>query len=521
MQKHSGAEAFRCQGIRYSGMHCSSVLIWQKRKGDRMEEKCCADISETCEGLARACKAQTLEQERVAEIWSGLPDDPYERTGREELAGRLSRLREAMEKADPHWEMLFLEEKTDQFYWTGSMQDGALVVTPREAVYFVRRDLTCAQRESNFPDIRPMKSFRQIGEAFPEKLHRLYVHGEDLTLKKLRMLRKYLQFEKTADADSLISALRAQKSDWEISCMRKAGLIHQLVIDSYAPQLLRARLLEDCSSETGSARACNARPGSLSAADALKSTVCRAFGVQPYTEALFCVDLCRELIRLGSMGVSRFYQEMAEDALGVCAVGENGLRHFGFDSPTGEIGTSIAAKTIGSARRVIQSGDLILLDIPSGFLGYNTDKSKNYYVTAGKRSTCAESGASVDFGRIQAAHDNCVFIEQETAKLLTPGAVPEELYEKAFQLVDPCFRDGFMNGVKFLGHSVGLCMDEKPVLARGFEEPLAANMTLAVEPKIALPGIGLAGTENTYLIREQGAAVSLTGDAASPWIVEL
>ena len=69
-----------------------------------------------------------------------------------------------------------------------------------------------------------------------------------------------------------------------------------------------------------------------------------------------------------------------------------------------------------------------------------------------------------------------------------------------------------MNACKFLGHSIGLTMDETPVLAKGFTAPLEAGMTLAVEPKIALEGIGLIGCENTYEIVSQGPARSLTGN---------
>ena len=59
-------------------------------------------------------------------------------------------------------------------------------------------------------------------------------------------------------------------------------------------------------------------------------------------------------------------------------------------------------------------------------------------------------------------------------------------------------------------------MDETPVLARGFDAPLATGMTLAVEPKIALEGIGLIGCENTYEIVPQGAARSLSGACNTP-----
>ena len=62
-----------------------------------------------------------------------------------------------------------------------------------------------------------------------------------------------------------------------------------------------------------------------------------------------------------------------------------------------------------------------------------------------------------------------------------------------------------MNGGKFLGHSIGLVMDEAPALAKGFKEVLEPGMTFAVEPKIALPGLGMVGTENTYVITEKGA----------------
>ena len=95
--------------------------------------------------------------------------------------------------------------------------------------------------------------------------------------------------------------------------------------------------------------------------------------------------------------------------------------------------------------------------------------------------------------------------------MMQPGAVPAEIYEKILACVDPAFRAGFMNACKFLGHSIGLTMDETPVLAKGFTAPLEAGMTLAVEPKIALEGVGLIGCENTYEITAQGPARSLTG----------
>ena len=79
-----------------------------------------------------------------------------------ELNTRLDRLRCAMTEKDPAWSMLLLDNTLDMYYFTGTMQDGALVVTPDQATLFVRRSFDVAKDESAFADIRPMGSFRGI-----------------------------------------------------------------------------------------------------------------------------------------------------------------------------------------------------------------------------------------------------------------------------------------------------------------------------------------------------------------------
>ena len=203
------------------------------------------------------------------------------------------------------------------------------------------------------------------------------------------------------------------------------------------------------------------------------------------------------------MGISRYNQPAAEDVLGIASFSENSLCPTALDSPSGCIGTSAAMKSIGSSERKLHEGDTVLLDIPCGLRGYHTDKSITFYY--GELDKHPQSGV------IRAAREQCIALENETASLLRAGAVPAEIYEKILSLVDPAFREGFMNGCKFLGHSIGLTMDETPVLAKGFSAPLESGMTLAVEPKIAIPGVGLIGCENTYEITADGPAQSLTG----------
>lgn len=387
---------------------------------------------------------------------------PHTPVPADELSARLDRLRHTMTQRDPAWSMMILDNKIDLYYFTGTMQEGALVLTPGQAVLFVRRSYDCARQESLFEDIRPLGSFRGIAEAFPNIPETVYVATRTMTLQKLTMLNKYLPFTPKS-ADDVLAQLRSVKSEYELDCMRQSGHLHQQVIEQIAPALLRS-------------------------------------GV---SEARLCSEVCTAMLDRGAMGISRFNQPAAEDVLGVASFSENSLRAAALDSPSGTVGTCIAMKSIGSSERRLHEGDIVLLDIPCGMHGYHTDKSITFYY--------GELARHPQGDLIRAAREQCVFLENEAAAMMKPGAVPAEIYEKLLACVDPAFRNGFMNACKFLGHSIGLTMDETPVLAKGFNTPLVSGMTLAVEPKIALDGIGLIGCENTYEIVPQGPARSLTG----------
>ncbi len=78
---------------------------------------------------------------------------------------------------------------------------------------------------------------------------------------------------------------------------------------------------------------------------------------------------------------------------------------------------------------------------------------------------------------------------------------------------------GFGNRrAKFLGHGIGLLVEELPVLAKGFDEPLQEGMVLAIEPKKGIPGVGIVGIENTFLVTPHGRR-SLTG--CNPGLIQV
>jgi Xaa-Pro aminopeptidase len=91
---------------------------------------------------------------------------------------------------------------------------------------------------------------------------------------------------------------------------------------------------------------------------------------------------------------------------------------------------------------------------------------------------------------------------------MKPGVLCSSIYREVMEPLEkhpfwPHLMGTGQNKVRFLAHGVGLELDEWPLLAPRFDVALAPGMTLALEPKIFLPGIGGIGLENTYVITDK------------------
>lgn len=381
-----------------------------------------------------------------------------------ELAARLERFRMAMDAAHPGWEMAAVNHKVAMYYFTGTIQEGVLLIRPQDAVFWVRRSFERACNESHFSDIRPMHSFREAAAFYGSAPKVMYVETKKATLDWERMLHKYFAFEELGSFDSVLQDLRMVKSEYELKQMEQSGAIHETVLDIVAPKLIHGGI----------------------------------------SEAQLAIAIYSEMVQRGSHGTARFNQALGEEAVGIASFGKSGLVRTGFDSPGGTDGTCIAVQSIGNAFRKLQSGRLVYLDIPCGFDGYHTDKTVVYYY--------GDLAKDEQSKHLMEAQQRCLELEQEVVRLMVPGEPIENLYLRTMDKFDNIYGDAFMNGGKFLGHSIGLVMDEAPAIAKSFKQPLQPGMTFAVEPKIALPGLGMVGTENTYVVTEKGAR-SLTGSS--------
>ena len=107
-----------------------------------------------------------------------------------------------------------------------------------------------------------------------------------------------------------------------------------------------------------------------------------------------------------------------------------------------------------------------------------------------------------------AAHQLCIDIQNEVINLAKPGAVCEDLYNTAIEMVKKAgYADKFMGihqQARFIGHGVGLEINEMPVIAPRMKQELEPGMVFALEPKIVLPGVGPVGIENTWAVTAEG-----------------
>jgi len=376
-----------------------------------------------------------------------------------------------MEKTYPEWDITVIFSKINQYYFTGTMQDGMLII-PRddEPTFWVRRSYERALNESLFNNIKPMNSYRDAAGNIDKNIETIYLETEVVPIALYNRFQKYFPFKNYKPLDKVIATLRAVKSQYELSLMRKAGKIHEHVLEDIVPGILKDGM----------------------------------------SEAELAADLFKVMINEGHHGITRFGMFDTEIILGQIGFGESSIYPSYFNGPGGNYGMSPSVPLIGCRDRKLKSGDLVFIDAGCGYDGYNTDKTMTYMF----KKSLPEYAIEI--------HIQCVEIQNEIVKMLKPGAIPSEIYNKIMNNLDTEFLENFMGygnrRVNFLGHGIGLLIDEIPIIANGFNEPLKEGMVLAIEPKKGIKNIGMVGIENTYIVTPKGGEC-ITGN--NPGLIPL
>lgn len=217
-----------------------------------------------------------------------------------------------------------------------------------------------------------------------------------------------------------------------------------------------------------------------------------------YKEGMSDIELQIEIERAlrleGCLGIFRISGGDMELYMGNVLTGENGDTPSPYDFAMGGAGID-PSLPVGADGTVIRPGFPVMVDMNGNFTGYMTDMTRCFY-----------SGELKEEAR--RANELSAAICDELAGMMHPGAKASELYARAAAMAeDASMADYFMghrSHAGFVGHGIGIEVNETPVLAPRSKDILQTGNVIAVEPKFVIPGIGAVGVENTYIVTDKG-----------------
>jgi Xaa-Pro aminopeptidase len=373
-----------------------------------------------------------------------------------EIEARLEGLTRTLREQEIDFVLVF--QNVDRFYYSGTMQDGVLLVhRDGHRALFVRRTVERARRESPLQRVEQFGSFRHIGEYVADNGLSAGTIGLELDVLPaalhLRLARLFPEARFT-DVAGAVRTQRSVKSGYEQDLVREAGRRFDRVL-----QAMRSEI----------------QPGRTE------------YQVYQHFIRLLAQEKSALVVRTRSFNMEAEQRFLLS--------GTNAADLSVMDSPTAAGQGLSPAYPWGAGDRKIRPGEPFLIDSVFIFQGYMVDCTRIYASGTLDPKLTRAHGVSGDCHRM--------FLDS-----VARGDPIEQVYWNVSAYVDlQGLSPWFMGGVKFIGHGVGMELDEFPVITEKFPGGFANGMVVAFEPKFVFPE-GTMGYENTYLIDED-RAVSL------------
>ncbi len=362
--------------------------------------------------------------------------------------------------SDKGADVALIMQNIDMYYYSGTIPSGVLAISSdNKTVYAIKRGYLRAQKETpiDSDNIAQIKGFSELPTLFSQREIKFNTIGIEMDVVPTDIffkLKKTFKDSNFIDISFDIRWQRSEKSAYEINKMKEA-----------------ARML-DCTIE-----------------DAKEL-------IEPDKKE---IDISAELEfrarKRGHQGYCRMRGFNGEVFMGHIHSGPRSAYPSGYLKPTAGIGP-YATYPEGASFEKIRKNEPIIVDFLGNYQGYMSDETRIFSI--GKLDK-----------KFEKAYNFCKdMIEwlEETAK---PEMIAGEIYENCLIMADRAgYKDNFMgivtNQTPFVGHGVGLELDEFPFIAKGQNYPIKENMTFAFEPKIAFKNEGAIGIENTYLVTKEG-----------------
>jgi len=379
------------------------------------------------------------------------------KTPKSEIDQRISKLKKQLE--DNNIDAGLIVQRADLFYFSGTVQEAHLCVpVDGDPILMVFKSLERAGAESPLSRIAPLDSpkdiieiLSQYGYVLPQSI------GLELDVLPANLYFNYQHLfagRNLVDISDLIRRVRAIKSPYEIEMMRRAARLSDQVA-ARVPGLLRAGMTE------------------LELAGRVEA----------------------EARRLGHQGIVRMRLWGSEMFYGHLLAGPSGAVPSFLSSPTGGTGASPAVAQ-GPGFKPIRRHEPVLVDYVFALNGYYSDHARIFSI-----------GELPD--ELMAAHTAMLDVQTLIKKAAKPGVKSGDIYDLALERATELgYGRNFMGvgkkRIRFVGHGIGVELDEYPFLAAGQTRQLQENMTLALEPKLIFPEKGVVGIENTHVVTRDG-----------------
>ena len=368
-----------------------------------------------------------------------------------ELELKWRRIQQAMRQEEADGCLLTMN--MNLYYVSGQVFNGYFYLPAEGRPYWFVKRLTIPEtnqvhvirKPEQIPDF-----FRDLNLAMPRKL---LLEADELSYNEYIRLQHVFRAEATGNASALIRHIRMIKTPWEIEQMRISARKHEAVY----------REIPACY-----------RPGM------------RDIELQ--------IEIEKRMRVHGSLGYFRAFGSNMDIFMGSLLAGENAGEPSPFDFALGGTGMH-ASGPLGANGTLLREGTTVMADMSGNYTAYQTDMTRVFSI-----------GKLPD--RAYRVHRVALEIQARMERTAKPGVPCAELYRDALVMagqegLEDCFM-GTRFQAKFVGHGVGLEINELPVLTTRSKDILQPGMTFAFEPKFVLAGIGAVGIENTFLVTDSG-----------------